>query len=101
LSSDFSFVNAARRFPTPLTVEELEPAFHHPELTLMRLNYPLCPFSTSGSVIPVCHDKGTTMKALALLTAAALTLLSVAASAQTGPYYGKGKAPPPPVVTKG
>ena len=39
------------------------------------------------------------MKALALLTAAALTLFSVAASAQT--YYGKGKAPPPPVVTKG
>ena len=25
----------------------------------------------------------------------------VAASAQTGPYYGKGKAPPPPVDTKG
>jgi hypothetical protein len=41
------------------------------------------------------------MKALILLTAAALTLISVAASAQTGPYYGKGKAPPPPVVTKG
>jgi hypothetical protein len=40
------------------------------------------------------------MKALALLTAAALSLLSVAAFAQTGPYYGKGKAPPP-VVTKG
>jgi hypothetical protein len=41
------------------------------------------------------------MKALTLLTAAALTLLSVASGyAQTG-YYGKGKAPPPPVVTKG
>ena len=39
------------------------------------------------------------MKALALLTAVALSLLSVAASAQT--FYGKGKAPPPPVVTKG
>ena len=39
------------------------------------------------------------MKAIALLTAAAMTLFSVAASAQT--YYGKGKAPPPPVVTKG
>ena len=41
------------------------------------------------------------MKALALLTAAALTFFSVAASAQT--YgVGKGKAPPPPpVVTKG
>jgi hypothetical protein len=39
------------------------------------------------------------MKALALITAAALTLFSVAASAQT--YVGKGKAPPPPVVTKG
>ena len=41
------------------------------------------------------------MKALALLTAMAVTFFSVAASAQTGPYYGKGKAPPPPVVTKG
>jgi len=42
------------------------------------------------------------MKALAFLTAAALTLVSVAASAQTyGAPYGKGKAPPPPVVTKG
>ena len=43
------------------------------------------------------------MKALALLTAAALTLFSVAgAYAQTyGTPYGKGKAPPPPVVTKG
>jgi len=39
------------------------------------------------------------MKALVLLTAAALTFFSVAASAQT--YVGKGKAPPPPVVTKG
>ena len=44
------------------------------------------------------------MKALTLLTAAALTLLSVASGyAQTGGYYySKGKAPPPPpVVTKG
>jgi hypothetical protein len=43
------------------------------------------------------------MKALALLTAAAVTLFSVAASAQNyGTPYGKGKAPPPPpVVTKG
>jgi hypothetical protein len=42
------------------------------------------------------------MKALTLVTAAALTLLSVASGyAQTGTYYGKGKAPPPPVVTKG
>jgi len=41
------------------------------------------------------------MKALALLTAAALTLFSVAASAQTYGGYGKGKAPPPPVATKG
>ena len=43
------------------------------------------------------------MKALTLLTAAALILLSVASSyAQyTGPF-GKGKAPPPPpVATKG
>jgi hypothetical protein len=42
------------------------------------------------------------MKALVLLTAAALALFSVAASAQNyGAPYGKGKAPPPPVVTKG
>jgi hypothetical protein len=42
------------------------------------------------------------MKALALLTAVAVTLFSVAASAQYGTPYGKGKAPPPPpVVTKG
>jgi hypothetical protein len=40
------------------------------------------------------------MKALALLTAAAVTLFSVSAFAQYAPY-GKGKAPPPPVVTKG
>jgi hypothetical protein len=38
------------------------------------------------------------MKKIALLTAALLALSSVAASAQ---YVGKGKAPPPPVVTKG
>jgi len=43
------------------------------------------------------------MKALALLTTVAVTLFSVAASAQTyGAPYGKGKAPPPPpIVTKG
>ena len=43
------------------------------------------------------------MKALALLTAVAMTLFSVAASAQNyGAPYGKGKAPPPPpVVSKG
>ena len=41
------------------------------------------------------------MKTAAILTALAVTLFSVAASAQT--YgIGKGKAPPPPpVVTKG
>jgi hypothetical protein len=41
------------------------------------------------------------MKKIAILTAAALALLTFATSAQTGPYYGKGKAPPRPVVTKG
>ena len=42
------------------------------------------------------------MKKIALLTAAALAFLTVAASAQNyGAPYGKGKAPPPPVVTKG
>jgi hypothetical protein len=47
--------------------------------------------------------RGIIMTKIALLTAAALALLTVAASAQTygGPYYGKGKAPPPPVVAKG
>jgi hypothetical protein len=40
------------------------------------------------------------MKKIAFLTAVAMTLFSVAASSQT--YgVGKGKAPPPPVVTKG
>jgi hypothetical protein len=43
------------------------------------------------------------MNKVAFLTAALLALSSVAAFAQyEGPYYGKGKAPPPPpVVTKG
>jgi len=42
------------------------------------------------------------MKALALLTALAVTLFSVAASAQTyGIGKGKEPPPPPPVVTKG
>jgi hypothetical protein len=47
--------------------------------------------------------RGIIMTKIALLTAAALALLTVAASAQyEGPYYGKGKVPPPPpVVTKG
>ena len=39
------------------------------------------------------------MKKITLLTAALLALSTVAVSAQT--YIGKGKAPPPPVVTKG
>jgi hypothetical protein len=43
------------------------------------------------------------MKVLAILTAAAVTLFSVAAFAQgyDSVHVGKGKAPPPPVVTKG
>jgi len=52
----------------------------------------------------VVMTKEGAMKALTLLTAAALILLSVASSyAQyTGYPFGKGKAPPPPpVVTKG
>jgi hypothetical protein len=51
-----------------------------------------------------CNKGGCSMKKIALLTAALLALSSIAASAQPygGPYYGKGKAPPPPpVVTKG
>ena len=56
----------------------------------------------SAGLLSLVMTKEGAMKALTLLTAAALTLLSVASSyAQTGPYYGKGKAPPPPVVTKG
>jgi hypothetical protein len=67
----------------------------------------MCLCSTSGGdpagYISSVMTKEGAMKALALLTAAALTLFSVAASAQTyGAPYGKGKAPPPPpVVTKG
>jgi predicted small lipoprotein YifL len=41
------------------------------------------------------------MKKLCLAMAAMLTLLSIAGCAQYTGYYGKGKAPPPPVVTKG
>jgi len=42
------------------------------------------------------------MKSLSLVIAAALALFSVAGCAQYADgYYGKGKAPPPPVVTKG
>ena len=73
---------------------------------MMCLNCRVCFCNTSGGVISPATDlfvvtKEGAMKALALLTAVAVTLFSVAASAQTGPYYGKGKAPPPPVVTKG
>ena len=52
----------------------------------------------TGGMLPQYFDT-----ALTLLTAAALTLLSVSAGyAQYGGYYGKGKAPPPPpVATKG
>jgi hypothetical protein len=57
---------------------------------------------TFNGASPQQQKGDTIMKKIALLTAAAMTLFSVAASAQTyGPYYGKGKAPPPPVVTKG
>ena len=41
------------------------------------------------------------MKKLSLAMAAVLALLSVAGCAQYTDSYGKGKAPPPPVVTKG
>jgi hypothetical protein len=74
---------------------------------MMCLNCRVCFCSTSGGVISPATDlfvvtKEGAMKALALLTAAALTLLSVAGCAQYADgYYGKGKAPPPPVVTKG
>jgi predicted small lipoprotein YifL len=39
------------------------------------------------------------MKKIALALAAVLGLMSMAGCAQD--YYGKGKAPPPPVITKG
>jgi hypothetical protein len=41
------------------------------------------------------------MKTISLAMAAVLVLLSIAGCAQDYGYYGKGKAPPPPVVTKG
>jgi hypothetical protein len=43
------------------------------------------------------------MKVLALLTAVALTLTVAGCAQYGGPFFGKGKAPPPaaPVVTKG
>jgi hypothetical protein len=52
----------------------------------------------AGYWLAVVMTKEGAMKALVVLTAAALALSCVAASAQ---YVGKGKAPPPPVVTKG
>lgn len=68
----------------------------------------MCFCNNSGSLIPavtnfrVCHDKeGAVKTTLALMTAAVLTLLSIAGCAQYDGYYGKGKAPPPPVITKG
>ena len=41
----------------------------------------------------------TAMKKIALALAAVLGLMSMTGCAQY--YYGKGKAPPPPVITKG
>ena len=68
------------------------PPPYQPRLCVLRSSRTR-PISVIPSVTDsFCHNKG---------TAAALTLFSVAASAQTGPYYGKGKAPPPPVDTKG
>jgi hypothetical protein len=51
----------------------------------------LCVYSVQG---------GTPMKKLLVATAALLAVLSLAACAGKAPI-GKGKAPPPPVVTKG
>jgi hypothetical protein len=75
-------------------------------LVIVRAQISLvCLFSTSGRRDSAGYlsafdmTKEGAMKALALLTAAAMALSTVAASAQT--YVGKGKAPPPPVVTKG
>jgi hypothetical protein len=41
------------------------------------------------------------MKKFSLAMAAVLAVLSIAGCAQYTGYYGKGKAPPPTVVTKG
>jgi predicted small lipoprotein YifL len=41
------------------------------------------------------------MQKLLVLCVALLAALSLAACAGKGPVVGKGKAPPPPVVTKG
>ena len=73
--------------------------YHNLQLTTVSL---LKRHTGHFNLAPLTKEEGA-MKALALLTAAAVTLFSVAASAQTyGAPYGKGKAPPPPpVVTKG
>ena len=70
---------------------------------LHRVFSALVAASSRRLLISIVMTKEGAMKALALLTAAALTLFSVAASAQNyGAPYGKGKAPPPPpVATKG
>ena len=84
--------------PVPTAKGRLPAAFGQLDL---HTNCPGC--IRVGDLIPLRKKEEGAMKALALLTAAAVTLFSVAASAQTyGAPYGKGKAPPPPpVVTKG
>jgi hypothetical protein len=102
----------ARRFPPPWSFEVTPDLLHCLSVAKGRLpaafgqldlhtNCPGC--IRVGDLIPLRKKEEGAMKALALLTAAAVTLFSVAASAQTyGAPYGKGKAPPPPpVVTKG
>jgi hypothetical protein len=108
----------ARRFPPPWSApQKRSPAtttdWSRPvQIAQSRLPAPFgllnlhtnCPGCIRvGDLIPLRKKEEGAMKALALLTAAAVTLFSVAASAQTyGAPYGKGKAPPPPpVVTKG
>ena len=104
-----------RRFPPPWSAPQKEAPTTTDPVDLSRpkgrfrarfglLNHTNCPGCIRvGDLIPLRKKEEGAMKALALLTAAAVTLFSVAASAQTyGAPYGKGKAPPPPpVVTKG
>lgn len=62
------------------------------------LSLDFCAHELRYLCIPI--QGGTPMKKLLVATAALLAALSLAACAGKAPI-GKGKAPPPPVVTKG
>jgi hypothetical protein len=56
-------------------------------------------FPVLDAVDSFLTQRSTVMKKIALALAAVLGLMSMAGCAQD--YYGKGKAPPPPAITKG